>query len=127
MSHFTTIHTQIKDIEALKAACRELGLELLENAQARGYADKTRQGEYVIRLKGPFDIALNRAPSGAYEFVADWWGGHIEKEAGKNGSRILQYYGVHKTTREAQRKGYMVSRQTLNDGSIKLTIGGFSP
>jgi len=42
MSHFTTIKTQIKDINALRAACTELGLPLLENAAARGYAASTR-------------------------------------------------------------------------------------
>ncbi len=29
MSHFTEIKTQIKDIETLRSACRELGLALL--------------------------------------------------------------------------------------------------
>jgi len=30
MSHFTDIKTQIKEIEALKSACNELGLTLLQ-------------------------------------------------------------------------------------------------
>jgi hypothetical protein len=34
MSHFTEIKTQIKDIEALRLACQELGLTLLQNAAA---------------------------------------------------------------------------------------------
>jgi len=29
MSHFTTIKTQIKDIEALRSACQEMGLTRL--------------------------------------------------------------------------------------------------
>ena len=36
MSHFTTIQTQIKDIAALRAACQELGVELIEQATTRG-------------------------------------------------------------------------------------------
>jgi hypothetical protein len=32
--HFTEIKTQIKDIEALRAACQELGMTLLQNAAA---------------------------------------------------------------------------------------------
>ena len=36
MSHFTTINTQIKDINALRDACKELGLEVLPDAEARG-------------------------------------------------------------------------------------------
>ena len=35
MSHFTEIKTQIKDIEALRLACRELGLSLVPNTEAK--------------------------------------------------------------------------------------------
>ena len=66
MSHFTTVTTQIKDITALRCACRELGIEVLESAQARGYSTNTTRGDYVLRLKGPYDIALNKQPDGTY-------------------------------------------------------------
>jgi len=38
MSHFTTIQTQVRDIAALRDACQELGLQVVESADARGYA-----------------------------------------------------------------------------------------
>jgi hypothetical protein len=60
MSHFTTILTQIRDVDALEAACAELGVELLRDTEARGFANSTRHGELVVRLKGPYDIAANR-------------------------------------------------------------------
>ena len=47
MSHFTEIKTQIKDIEALRLACQELGLNLLQNAEARGYYENKTKGDYV--------------------------------------------------------------------------------
>ena len=124
MSHFSTIHTQIRDIEALRAACAELGLGLSENSQARGYNDNRVPGEVIIRLNGPYDIALNRQADGSYGLTADWWNGHVEREVGANYGRLLQLYGVHKATREARRKGYSVRRQPLKDGSIKLCIEG---
>ena len=125
MSHFTTIQTQIRDVEALRAACGELGLTLAGNADARGYGTQTRRGESVIQIpSGPYDIALNRQPDGTYELATDWWGGHVEKAVGKNYGRLLQLYGVHKATREARRKGYTVRRKQHADGAIKLTIGG---
>lgn len=124
MSHFTEIKTQIRDIAALREACRELGVQLLDNAEARGYARQTRHGEHVIRLNGPYDIAVNRNEDGNYGLTTDWWGDHVEKDVGKDFGRLLQLYGVHKTRLEARRKGYTVRRQTLGDGSIKITIGG---
>ena len=57
MSHFTDIKTQIKDIKALRLACQELGLTLLQNTEARGYYENKIKGDYVVQLKGPYDIA----------------------------------------------------------------------
>lgn len=124
MSHFTTIKTEIRDIEALQSACSELGLNLAANAQARGYLNNQLQGDCVVQLKGPYDVALNRQPDGAFQLTCDWWEGHVEKEVGKNYGRLLQLYGVHKAMREARRKGYIVQRKSQQDGSIKLVIGG---
>ena len=124
MSHFTTIQTQIRDIAALREACRELGLQIDENAVARGYGSNSHKGEYVIRLKGPYDIALQRQPDGAYGLTTDWWAGHVEKEVGPNYGRLLQLYAVQKATREALKKGHTVHRAALPNGAIKLTLTG---
>ncbi len=123
MSHFTTIQTQIRDVEALEAACTELGVELLRNTEARGFANSTRHGELVVRLKGPYDIAANRAEeSDSYELATDWWNGHVEREVGPNYGRLLQLYGVHKTIREANKKRLRVTRHQETDGSIRLSL-----
>ena len=124
MSHFTSIQTQICDLDSLADACKELGVELIRGGEARGYAGQTRKGDAVVRLKGPYDIALNRQKDGNYALATDWWNGHVEKEVGTNFARLLQLYGVHKTMREARKKGYLASRKTLPNGAIKLTIGG---
>lgn len=124
MSHFATIQTQIRDMKALREACREMDLDVIENAEARGYNSNRHKGEYVIRLKGPYDIAVNRQQDGTLGLICDWWGGHVEKEVGKNYGRLLQLYGVYKAQAEARRKGYTTRRQALKDGSIKLVIGG---
>ena len=124
MSHFTTIETEIKDANALKAACAELGFGFLENAKARGFNGRALTGDYVLRLKGPYDIAVSKIGDGAMALACDWWNGHVENEAGKGYGRLLQIYGVHKTAAEARRKGYTVRRRALADGSVKLVIGG---
>src|SRR4051812_38233161 len=110
MSHFTTITTQIKDIQALRSACAELGLALTQNAEARGYSGNRIKGDYVIGLKGPYDIAVNRQPDQTFGSTADLWEGHVEKEAGKNYGMLMQLYAVHKASREARSKGHLVKR-----------------
>ncbi len=124
MSHFTTIQTQVRDLDALRAALGELGVTLLANTDARGYLNNTLHGDFVIRLKGPYDIALNKVPGGSYGLTTDWWDGHVEKEVGSQFGRLLQLYGVHKTMIESRKKGHMVQRKAQKDGSIKLVIGG---
>ena len=124
MSHFTTINTQIRDINALRDACKELGLEVLPDAEARGYGGALQRGEFIIRLKGPYDVALNRQPDGSYGLSTDWWDGHVEKEVGKDYGKLLQLYGVHKATIEARKKGLSVLRRHQPNGSIKLVLMG---
>ena len=124
MSHFTAIKTQIRDIAALRAACRELDLTILENTTARGYSTNAIHGDHVIRLKGPYDIAVVTQPDGTCQLTTDWWNGHVEKEVGPNFGRLLQLYAVHKATAEARKRGHMVQRKAQRDGSIKLVIGG---
>ena len=126
MSHFATIQTQIRDIHALRAACSEMRLALVQNAEARGYGANRHRGEYVITLKGPYDIAVNRQPDGTFGFTTDWWDGHVAKEVGVGYGRLLQSYGVHKTTREARLRGLRTSRRVDADGSILLTLEGGS-
>jgi hypothetical protein len=75
MSHFTTIQTQIRDLEALRDACVELGFGFLANAKCRSYAGVTRLTPHVIQLKGPYDIAVDPSPEkdGSYGLTTDWW------------------------------------------------------
>ena len=122
MSHFTTIKTQIKDLPALRSAVNELGLQLLPNTTARGYINQSTKGEYVLRLKGPYDIAVNQQPDGTYGLTTDWWDGHVEREVGKDYGRLLQLYGVHKATAEARKRGFSVIRNSQPNGSIKLVL-----
>jgi hypothetical protein len=128
MSHFTTIQTQIRDLDALNDACVEMVLKLVQNAICRGYAGITRQAPHVIQLKGPYDIAVDPSPEqdGSYGLTTDWWDGHAAKEVGIGYGRLLQSYGVHKTIREASLRGLRTHRRQEADGSILLTLEGGS-
>jgi len=126
MSHFTTIQTQIRDLEALSDACTELGVALVSNTQCRGYAGITRQAPHAIKLHGPYDIAVDPSPEndGTYGLTTDWWDGHVVKEVGEGYGRLLQAYGVHKTMREARTRGLRILRKQEQDGSVLLTLEG---
>lgn len=126
MSHFTTIQTQIRDLDALSDACHEMDLGFIASAPCRGYAGLTRQAPHVIRLKGPYDIAVEPAKEndGTYGLTTDWWDGHVANEVGENYGRLIQNYGIHKTMREARLRGLRVNRRQEQDGSVLLTLEG---
>lgn len=126
MSHFTTIQTQVRDLDALNDACVELGLELRADTPCRGYAGVTREANRTIVLKGPYDIAVDPAEEsdGTYGLTTDWWDGHVAREVGPGYGRLLQSYGVHKTVREARARGLRTTRRQEADGSILLTLEG---
>ena len=126
MSHFTTIKTQIRDLEALADACSELDAKLVTNTECRGFAGMTRHAPSVIKLNGPYDIAVEPSESkdGSYGLTTDWWDGHVAREVGIGYGRLLQSYGIHKTMREARLRGLRSTRKLESDGSILLTLEG---
>src|ERR1700690_4246888 len=62
---------------------RHSGLTLLQNTEARGYYENKTKGDFVVQLKGPYDLALKKQPDGTYGLTADLWNGHVEKEVGQ--------------------------------------------
>ena len=126
MSHFTTIQTRIRDLAALSEACTEFEVSLIPNADCRGFGGITRKAPHVIKLKGPYDIAVDPSESndGSYGLTTDWWDGHVAREVGDGYGRLLQSYGVHKTMREAHLRGLRTTRKVEADGSILLTLEG---
>ena len=90
----------------------------------RGYYENKTKGDFVVQLKGPYDIALNKQPDGTFGLTADLWNGHVEKEIGQGYGKLLQLYGVHKATIEARKKGLSVLRRQQQNGSIKLVLMG---
>ena len=126
MSHFTTIKTEVRDLEALNDACTEMGLQLLKDDHCRGYAGIQRKADHVIKLKGPYDIAVDPVEGGRYGFSADWWEGHVAKEVGPGYGRLLQSYGIHKTLRTARARGLRTTRRIESDGTVLLTLEGGS-
>jgi hypothetical protein len=122
MSHFTTIKTQIKDIDALRLACTELELPLLQNDTARGYNQTSVRGDYVILLKGDYDIALQRQSDGSYSMVADFTMLAPDAGIGPKGGKLLQLYAVHKAIKEARKRGHLVRRAQQQNGAIKLIV-----
>ena len=153
MSHVASVNIQITDLGALKKACAELHLQFMEGQKTHQWfgrwvndysaADAAyRNGikpedygkcEHAIRLpkgvyrEGDYEIGVVKSPTGSgFTLVYDFYstGRKIKETLGQRCERIVQLYGVYRATQAAMNKGYMVQRQLLQDGAIKLRITG---
>jgi Protein of unknown function (DUF1257) len=121
MSHFTTIKVQIKQGEVLLDVLQELGYQVEQNTQVRGYRGDTINAEYVIRQANGYDLGFRKNGEG-YELVADFWGAEINQQEFIN--NISQKY-AHKTLMETiQTEGFNVEEEeVLADGTVRVIVG----
>jgi len=116
MSHIAQIKTEVRDSEAVSAACRRLGLEQPTTGTFGVYVvQRTGMG---VKLPGwQYPVVCN-LETGAVDFdnYNGSWGNQKELD------KFLQAYATEKAIHEAQKGGYSVFEQVLEDGSIKLNI-----
>lgn len=116
MSHIVQIQTQVRDAGAVAAACQRLGLAPPVHQVAKLF-NSTAEG-LTIRLPGwQYPVVCDLA-SGQVKFdnFNGRWGAQQELD------RFLQAYACERTRIEARKKGFTVTEQPQQDGSIKLTI-----
>ena len=121
MSHFTTIKVQIKQCEVLLQVLKELGYQVEQNTQVRGYMGDKTNAEYVIKQSNGYDLGFRKNGEG-YELVADFWGAEINQQEFVN--NISQKY-AHKTLMETiQTEGFNVEEEeVLADGTVRVIVG----
>lgn len=121
MSHWVEKKTNFVDIETLAEACKLIGLTLTENERARGWSGNTIKAEYVIKLKGKYDIALIQK-DGRWDISADWYDGSVEKAIGRDGNNLKQAYTAAAALKVAKAHGHPVEMQRTDNGEIKLVL-----
>ena len=116
MSHIVTIETEVRDVGALRAACRRLGLTepalkttRMFSGEATGYCVRLPDWRYPVVC----DVECGQVQ---FDNFAGRWGKQRELD------RLMQAYAVEKAKIECRRKGHSLTEQSLVDGSIKLTV-----
>jgi hypothetical protein len=125
MSHITAVKTQIKDLDALRAAVERLGCTLTEGGEIIGYFRNMGKADYLIRIPGTrYNVGVVRQPDGTYALHADFWDGSVEGAFGPQFGRLLQEYAVEVVERRARAQRKFVQTTRLPDGRIKIRIRG---
>jgi hypothetical protein len=116
MSHLVVIETRVHDAAALTAACRRLGLAEPVHGNVRFFSGDAT-GLSVTLPGWQYPIVVDTAKGAIkYDNYEGRWGDSAQL------GRLLQMYAVEKAKLEARKKGYAVTEQTRQDGSIVLQI-----
>ena len=118
MSHIVHIETQVRDAEAVRAACHRLSLPPPVDGTTQLFSGRVTG--LAVQLSGWRYPAVCQLDSGQVLF--DNFGGSWGQQSQLD--RFLQAYAVETARIEASRKGHTVTEQPLADGSIKLTVTG---
>ncbi len=116
MSHIVHIRTEIRDVEALNAATHRMQLPPPRYEDVQLFS--SRATGYAVRLRGwRYAVACN-VESGevAFDNFNGRWGKQAELD------QLLQSYAIERTKLEARKHGHTVHEQSLDDGSVKLTV-----
>ena len=116
MSHIVTITTEVRDANAVRAACGRLrlpppvdGTHRLFSGEVAGLGVQLPDWRYVV-------VCELGSGQVRYDSYNGRWGEQQHLDS------FLQSYAVEKAKIEARRKGHGVTEQKLDDGSVKLTI-----
>ena len=116
MSHVVEIKTEVRDEQAVKAACTRLQIPAPETKTVRLFS-ATATG-LCVKLPGWNYPLVCNVQTGALQY--DNYNGHWGEQ--RELHRFLQAYAVEKAKIEARKKGHRVTEAKLEDGSIRVTV-----
>jgi hypothetical protein len=116
MSHIVQIKTELRDEQAVRAACLRLKCEQPTFGRFSVFGVQ-REGLGIKLPDWHFPVVVNLG-SGAVDF--DNYNGTWGKQ--ETLDSFLQAYAIEKAKLEAAKNGYSVYEEPLSDGSVKLTV-----
>ena len=137
MSHVAKIEITITDLDTLKGACEQLGLQFMAHQKTyswygRYVGDSAIPEGFTEADLGRCDHAI-RVPGAEYELgvvyrngrfhlLWDFYrSGGLERVLGKGACKLKQAYSAERVRREARVKGYHVQERKTEQG-IRLIL-----
>ncbi len=116
MSHVVSIRTQVRDLLAIRSACRRLHLSEPVFGPTKLFTN-VKTGWAVALLDWTYPVVCN-VETGNVEFdnYQERWGKQVELD------RFLQAYAVEKAKIEARKAGHTATEHLLADGSIRVCV-----
>ena len=123
MSHFSSIKTQIRDLNALKKALSDMQVDWKAGPHpVRGYKGDTRTAEVVIEQDNGYDVGFGWNGQ-EYELVADLQYWKQPLTVNRFLSQVTQKYAINTVLSTTADQGFQVSEQVNNqDGTVRLVV-----
>ena len=143
MSHVATVELHVTDLESLKGACQQLGLEFVEGQQTfkwygthvgdyplpQGFTQEDMgRCQHAIRLPDnsrAYEVGVvpRRDGKPGYLLMYDFWqGGHgLEAAIGQGAKTLKQHYAAQVAVRQVSKQGFRVAQTVTETGAIRLT------
>lgn len=118
MSSTMNVNIELRDCEALKAACKRLGLKVVEGTHKLFASTETGLGIFLKGWQYPV-VVKDDGKEVSYDNYEGKWGGTKEL------NKLKAYYGIEKAKREALRKGYSYyeSKNHADKPQLRIQIG----
>ena len=125
MSHFSTVKTELRQLEPLVQALKDLGYSPDQGERpVRGYRGQTVTADLAVAMDNGGDLGFRlNEKTGAYELVTDLdlWKQTIPVE--RFLSKLTQRYALNSVLKASGIEGFQVTEQQVKqDGSIELVV-----
>lgn len=146
MSHVADVQMEVKDLDALKSVVADMGGTFVEGQRTHKWYGRfmndwedTRAAanrrdpktfgkcEHAIKVPGvDYEIGVVKTGDETFDLVYDSWGSGrgLEAKFGTGLVGLKQGYSVEVTRRELSRKGYRVTTERQQDGSVRIRAAG---
>ena len=138
MSHIAKIELEIKDLSALKDACKKLGLQFMENKKYYVWYGKwvgnqplpegisendLGKCDHAIHVpEATFEIGVVRRGNGYILLWDSWVGGGLTKYMKEDAGLLKQAYAIESVKKESRKKGYRIVSENKIKRGIRLRL-----
>lgn len=137
MSHFSTIKTELRNLIAVKAALRRLGVSFEEGGKIEDYYHAIQRVDLIAHIPGQRPVGFMKdVGTGVINLIGDWYGGGVSRDdflsklkcnyAREQVLASLEQQGVD-VSRIKEREepdGSVVFELPLDDGQMEALVGG---
>lgn len=123
MSHLSKVELEINSLDALKGACKELGLDFKADQKAFKWYGGEKECHCAIRVPGAaYEIGVVREESRFGLLWDPYSAGGLEERLGKGAGRLKQAYAVERIRREARLKGYKILEMRDSKRAVRIEL-----